>query len=165
MSSSTGSSQESAIVSQRRRLVAGYIAQRVSDAGMIARLVGGGVTEEEVAEDIRVLKSEWRKERRALLDEVGDATLRALDADEAQLRGMVQAARKEGNAKLSQVMKLMEMVRETQKLRLQLSGLLSSDGLQSFRAGTSGGGEGLEDGSFRVYEDELEGTGEEVGGV
>jgi len=107
-----------------------------------------------------------------MLDEIGDSALRALDADEGQMRGMLQSARREGNQKLSVSLKLMEMIRDTQKLRLQLAGLLSAEGLQGFRSGavgSSGSGVGsgvegvgkvgedsLEDGSYRLYRDEVE---------
>jgi len=154
-------SGESVGVAYRRRAVANYIAQRVTDAVVIARAIGGGVSAEVIELDIKELKAEWRRERRGKLEEVGDSTLRALDSDEAQLRGMLQAARKEGNAKLGTALKLMDMVRETQKLRLQLAGLLSTEGLQSFRSGSGSSGsegeDGIEDGVFRLYGDEVEG--------
>lgn len=162
------SGSENTEISARRRLVAGYLAQRLTDARQIAGLVGLGNSAEgakTVEGDIAYLKGEWRRERRAILDSIGDSTIKALDADELTLRSMLQRAKSEGGAKLGTVLKLMDMIRETQKMRLALAGLLSSDGIQSFRSGVAGGsgdGDGTDaDGMFRVYGDEVEGRGVE----
>lgn len=170
---SSSSSSSSLLSSRHRKLVGEYLAQRVTNAGQIAGALGIGV--EEVEKYIREVRREWKRGRRAKLDELGDTTLQSLDADEVSLRQMVGEAKKQKN--LSVYLKLMDMIRDTQKLRLQIGGLLTVEGQAQFRAGVgesltgggSGDGEGKEgeDGSmgmdgdevFRLYASEVEGVG------
>ena len=141
-------------VSRRRAMVGEYLAQRATDPGQIAAKLG--CSKAEVEEDIKEIRKAWRKGRREKLEEVGDSTLQSLDTDELVLRQMLAEAQKQKS--LTLVLKIMDMISEKQKLRLQIAGLLSAEGVQSFRAGVSEGldGDGAES-VYRLYADELEG--------
>jgi hypothetical protein len=147
---------------RRRQLVAEYLSQRATDAGQIAaglQRSGVSASREIVEEDIKAVRGEWRRGRRAKLEEVGDITLHSLDTDELSLRQMLGEAQKQKN--LSICLKLLDMIRDTQKMRLQIAGLLTVEGQGAFRAGV---GEGL-DGEmgtetvYRFYSEEEEGPG------
>jgi hypothetical protein len=142
-------------IRRRRASVAQYLSQRATDAGQIGAALG--VSKEVVEEDIKAVRGDWRRGRRAMLEEVGDITLHSLDTDELTMRQMLSEAQKKKEVGMS--IRILDMIRDTQKLRLQISGLLSAEGQQAFRSGTDESLEG-EDGSmgvFKLYSSEVEG--------
>jgi len=121
---------------RRRTRVVALLRQRVAP-GLIAQQLG--LDTSIVQKDVRWIRRQWREERADLISEIGDSTLRQLDADESMLRAMMERARAESN--FSALLQLQKQIQVIMKQRLDLAGLTTDEGRVNFAAPGSGDGE------------------------